>query len=709
MAIAKIAEQRRKEALDIAHRAQLERIKRIAGYVRTSSDKQKKEQTIDHQKRNVSETISRVYSGVQHEVVGIFEDDGYSLEVYEEHRQIFKIIKKMDSGEINVLVLSAENRIFRSRDPELRNRIILALVRNNVEVITPTLGPISGQDPMFGLLIAMLSEMSAQEKKNLVRNMYSGKITRAINKKLPLSTPPYGIRSVGEKNNPQYEIIDREIAIVKDVFGAFTGDWRPSIIQINNYVDGVGVGVADIVRALNAISGPGMPADRREYKRIQPRKISTLWNYSNVDYMLRNRIYIGIINFFFRADNTIDGYKGSSLEQNIQVPHLEAIPPNTFVKAQKIIEARESNTYTKYGKVSEHALLHKILKCPYCKANMVINRIASKKKDSNEYIYYYACERTRSKYNYMTFLGGVESVRSFGDSERVAWLNIAEEKRYGKEKIYEIINIDKSHPKAKLLRADVMEQLFYSKLIPIIKSFSYDVELSQRDFRGSSGFSDMEADALIKAAEKEIKNYDKRIQELKSELINPNTSMSIAMIAEAISTCEDQTKRLESNIERLKAKMIMLPEEIRGVDWTKAFMQSSKNAFDRISNEGMDKLSNLQLEAKTALARFVREGIESVDIITNESLHQEKEQLIENLMASSEEEVFRAYAERKITAKEVMKIISCSIATFHRKRRKHGIKISLEERYVKNLFIEDIVINFKQRSKDAFLPMANLQ
>ena len=251
--------------------------KRCVGYCRISSESQMDNTSIENQIQKI-----KLYCKLHEiELVKIFKDEAQSGSTIDDTKRIgyngmIKYVQ-YNSNNIDLLVVNKVDRIHRS------GKNLLCMVEDILEPIDVAFVSITEQFdtsiPQGKLFLTMLGGFAEFERTVINERTKSGRISKAKNKKYAGGRVAYGYSL---ENSNTLIVNDEEADIVKRIYKL-----RSDRASINK-----------IVKVLN-----------EEGKTINNKKFSN----SKVDYILKNKIYIGVYSY--------DGKKESN-SINFKVPRI---------------------------------------------------------------------------------------------------------------------------------------------------------------------------------------------------------------------------------------------------------------------------------------------------------------------------------------------------------------------------------------------------
>ena len=166
----------RKQRQQLQTKGQTQHDPRVALFGRVSSDKQAREATIERQQSLTRELFQRHYKDKPRAKIGEFWDESYNLEAKDESRQFWKMLRKVESGEINTIVVASEDRIFRGESAALRGEITDLLRHNGVRLITSNSDTLYSRSQTTDRLVTSIKqELGSINKLEAVRTLQHGR------------------------------------------------------------------------------------------------------------------------------------------------------------------------------------------------------------------------------------------------------------------------------------------------------------------------------------------------------------------------------------------------------------------------------------------------------------------------------------------------------------------------------------------------------
>lgn len=291
----------------------------------------------------------------------IFIDDGYSGGNLN-RPGITKLREAVQQGLIDCVVVFKLDRLSRS----VIDTVNLVLAEwEGKTYLKSAREPIDTTTPMGKQFFYMLVSFAEWERSVIKERTFSGKVTRAKEGKNSGFTYSYGYRK-GSTEPYLFEIVPEEALIVKKIYSA--------------YLSGRGAfGIAADLNEAGITTRDGQK-----------------WSGNTILYMLRNKIYIGILEYGKTIKNPIQGEAlriKSEEYLSTKSPYIEIIIPLEMFNAVQDLRISRNVKVSKISgrALSSQHLLSGILKCK-CGHSYIGNRV--KKGDTYAY---YECSGKKQK------------------------------------------------------------------------------------------------------------------------------------------------------------------------------------------------------------------------------------------------------------------------------------------------------------------------
>jgi site-specific DNA recombinase len=344
-------------------------MKTAAIYARVSSERQKEEQTIGSQSAALIEYGQNEGYMVPEE--WIFQDEGYSGASLV-RPGLERLRDLAAEGQIEALLIYSPDRL--SRKYAYQVLLCEEFARHGVDVVF--IKAAKATTPEEELLLQFQGMIAEYERAQIAERSRRGKRHRAKAGSVNvLSGAPYGYRyhKKTETSAAYYELIEKEVEVVRDVYKLYTED---------------GLSIGAITRLLND-------------QGIRTRTGKSRWERSTVWAMLRNPAYKGTACFgkteraerqkITRPLRLRGGFSPRSScnrerprEEWIEIPVPAIVSEETFALAQ---ERLEKNKRLSPRRTIEPTLLQGMLVCGKC--GYAFYRCST--RTSRRKIYYYRC------------------------------------------------------------------------------------------------------------------------------------------------------------------------------------------------------------------------------------------------------------------------------------------------------------------------------
>ena len=342
---------------------------RAAIYGRVSTDKQEKEHTIGSQ----LEALRAYAAKNQMEIVGEFADEGYSGARLD-RPGLDRMRDSAQRGGFDVLLAYCADRL--ARKFVLQALILDELERFGVKVIFLEGG--SPDDPLSKLMHQITGAVAEFERAKIVERNRRGKLYRARCGEIVSGCAPYGYIKIPRRDGvpAHLEINEAEAAVVRRIFHAY------------------------VVRDLTL----RQVARELTLDRVPTRRDSGQWNWSSVDRILRNEVYVGTCYYNRAQCIPLEGGYGEKRQRYKPTlrPKEEwiaiSVPPivdlNTFHRAAS--RARDKSMFSPRNLRECAYLLRRLVRCGHCGGGCTA--VAGGQRDAEGCYtrHYYKCWRTTS-------------------------------------------------------------------------------------------------------------------------------------------------------------------------------------------------------------------------------------------------------------------------------------------------------------------------
>lgn len=249
-----------------------------------------------------------------------------------------EILEWVAGRRAQAIIFDSISRVAREEHPVSAPMLRSALAHAGMELHYVDKGK-ADLSPYGGIIDYIGAVQAGEERKNILRQMNEGKITRArAGSVLTFRAPPYGYIVHSEQRQPPgfkhpfrfyyLEINDDEARIVRQIF-----DWyvHGNVREIDGHVRRVPMSLDAIVRRLAAEHVP----TKSETSRHTPRKLPAhIWSPTQVRNILKRETYIGIWHYrktaTVKAPDTKRGWRQVTRPQSewisIDVPAILVTP-----------------------------------------------------------------------------------------------------------------------------------------------------------------------------------------------------------------------------------------------------------------------------------------------------------------------------------------------------------------------------------------------
>ncbi len=305
---------------------------RIAAYCRVSTDNEKQLDSLEHQKEFFEEYARK--NG--HVLVMLYADEGISGTSLKKREEFMRMMKDAKLGIFETVVVKDVSRLARNTVDFLQSIRMLKSLKINTVFITANMDSLGESEFVLTLFGAMAQEESA----NLSKRVKFGKKINAQKGRVPQRI--FGYDRI---DNFTLRINPLEAGIVREIFRLYTEE---------------GLGCRTLSIQLNAMGSKT--------------KFGCEWNPRGVRRVLVNSIYCGrYVNNKYETEDYLTGKRISiPPEKNYHHnrPEWAIITPETFEKAQEILESRRRKYETKEPalrtRYSGRHLFSTMIKCEHC-------------------------------------------------------------------------------------------------------------------------------------------------------------------------------------------------------------------------------------------------------------------------------------------------------------------------------------------------------
>ena len=301
-----------------------DRPKRVALYIRVSSDEQTKNWSLASQRKAGSDYCA----AKGWELVEVYADEGHSAwrEKSELRPDYLRMMADVEKECFDIVVTYSFDRM--SRDLLNMFRTIKTFREYNVSFVAIR-EDLDFSGPMGPVLMALFSSLAEMQSTNISYNAKRGMRERKENG-LPHGRPPLGYQRCDDscrgtdEDHPYWHIVTDEASLVRQAFDQYAGRYM-SMAKI-----------ADILNSQSPESDSRFTHDR-------------------VSSMLRNCHYAGMIPF-----------RNDGVDEPVPGVHLPIVDKSLFDEVQKRLEANTVN-FTRRGRRSKIGhLLGKLARCYDC-------------------------------------------------------------------------------------------------------------------------------------------------------------------------------------------------------------------------------------------------------------------------------------------------------------------------------------------------------
>ncbi|MEA4827521.1 MAG: recombinase family protein [Clostridium sp.] len=241
------------------------KIKKAVGYVRVSSEGQIDNTSIGEQTEKI-----KLYCQLHNvELIKIFNDKGETGSKVDKRKGYNEMITYIQNNNIDAIIVNKIDRIHRS------GKNLLIMVEDMLEPLNVAFISITEQfdtsSPQGKLFLTMLGGFAEFERSTINARTKSGRVATAKKGKFAGGKIPFGYILI-DSNNFILEIDEEKANIVKNIFEMRSGKYS-------------------LQRIADELNNKGMLKDGKQ------------WGKTSVDYILKNRAYIGEYEYNGKKEN----------------------------------------------------------------------------------------------------------------------------------------------------------------------------------------------------------------------------------------------------------------------------------------------------------------------------------------------------------------------------------------------------------------------
>ncbi|MFT8312740.1 MAG: recombinase family protein [Clostridium sp.] len=339
--------------------------RRAYGYVRLSNDGDKNQNSLQNQKRILTDYAEN--NG--YNLIKIFEDNNVSGTNFN-RKGIEELIKEVENGEVDIVLTKDLSRIGRNK---VYSSIFLEYLRRlNVRVISITEGfdNFNDNDYMLINFKQMLNEQYVEDISKKIKAGFKQKQKDGL-----VIIPPFGYKK--DIKTKEIEINHECAEIVRKIY--------------NLYIDGNGIKKIALLLTLQGIHTPSWYQKQIYGKVYQPGKKwigKDLWSDRTISTILENEAYIGILRCGVSERSVIYRYK-KRLPREEHIIHKGFYPSiitdEIWGKVQDIKKNKSNNKDKNIQNLRRHKYAG-LLICGDCGASFVAKNRSYNDKKYVEYV-----------------------------------------------------------------------------------------------------------------------------------------------------------------------------------------------------------------------------------------------------------------------------------------------------------------------------------
>lgn len=248
---------------------------RFAFYLRTSSERQEREGTVESQLDDIWRYMRDHFPWVREEDVIIYKDEGWSGTNLE-RPEMDQLRIDLRDNKWDVLVCYDQDRI--ARDPYLQLSILEEIEKHGKQLILcTTTAPTAGNEDSL-MMFEIRGLLAKYERIRSLGRFRIGKLRKARSKKILLSVAPYGYDLVKRTTDPLTDIVTDSHIVINE-------EEAKVVRMMFRWIADEGMTLRQIVRRLYEMN-------------IKPRRNKDgKWATSTLGSLFRNETYIGIARY----------------------------------------------------------------------------------------------------------------------------------------------------------------------------------------------------------------------------------------------------------------------------------------------------------------------------------------------------------------------------------------------------------------------------
>lgn len=302
----------------------------IAAYCRVSTDKEDQLNSLEAQKVFFAEYTTRTGDNL----IRLYADEGISGTKIKNRKEFLRMMSDAEHGLFDMVVVKDISRFARNTVDLLQNVRKLKSLGIETQFLTANMTSMGNSE----FVLTIFGALAQEESANTSKRVKFGKKMNAEKGRVPNIVYGYN-KTIGDYFN--LEINQEEAAIIRQIYQWYTQE---------------GYGAAKISNKLN--------------ERGLKTKRNCRWSQNAVCRILTNELYTGkIINGKQEVADFLTGRRTDKDETDwmvVERPDLRIIEPETYEKAQQILQSRNKAFNIKHERQSNKYLFSTLIKCKEC-------------------------------------------------------------------------------------------------------------------------------------------------------------------------------------------------------------------------------------------------------------------------------------------------------------------------------------------------------
>lgn len=302
----------------------------IAAYCRVSTDKEDQLNSLEAQKAFFAEYTTRTGDTL----IRLYADEGISGTKIKNRKEFLRMMSDAEHGLFDMVVVKDISRFARNTVDLLQNVRKLKSLGIETQFLTANMTSMGNSE----FVLTIFGALAQEESANTSKRVKFGKKMNAEKGRVPNIVYGYN-KTIGDYFN--LEINQEEANIIRQIYQWYTKE---------------GYGAAKISNKLN--------------ERGLKTKRNCQWSQNAICRILTNELYTGkIINGKQEVADFLTGRRTDKEETDwmvVERPDLRIIEPETYEKAQQILQSRNKAFNIKHERQSNKYLFSTLIKCKAC-------------------------------------------------------------------------------------------------------------------------------------------------------------------------------------------------------------------------------------------------------------------------------------------------------------------------------------------------------